>query len=77
MPFFTTEDLLEYMYNEMKPEHSAQLEEALQNDWALQQKLGVLREAQQKLKATPLRSPRTSTVSAILRYAEKNLHLSN
>ena len=77
MPNFTTEDLLEYMYDEMEPLHSAQLEEALQNDWALKQKYGVLREAQQKLQETPLRSPRMATVAAILRYAEKNLHLSN
>ena len=78
MPNFTTEDLLIYMYDEMESsEQISQLEQALNSDWALKQKFRVLVEAQEKLQKMPLRSPRTSTVDFILRYAEKNLHLSN
>ena len=74
MPNFTTEDLLVYMYNEMEPGQSTQLELALQTDWALKQKYLVLKEAERTLQQTPLRSPRVITIDAILRYAEKNLH---
>ncbi len=77
MPNFTTEDLLVYMYEEMEEDQSAQLELALQTDWALKQKYLVLMGSEQKLQQTPLRSPRVATVNAILRYAEKNMHLSN
>lgn len=77
MPNFTTEDLLVYMYNEMESEKSIELEQALQSDWALQQKFTVLIEAQEKLYQTPLCSPRATTVSNILRYAELHLPVSN
>ena len=77
MPNFTTEDLLVFMYNEMESEKSNQLEKALQNDWALQQKYNVLIEAQERLYRTPLCSPRATTVDNILRYAELHLPISN
>lgn len=77
MPNFTTEDLLAYMYNELESKQSTQLEQALQTDWALQQKLQVLTEAQQKLNEMPLLSPRAATVDNILRYAELHSHVSN
>ena len=77
MPNFTTEDLLVYLYHEMNPEQSADVEQALQNDWALQQKYQVIKEAQQLLTGTKLLSPRKKTVNKILKYAACNLHFSN
>ncbi len=76
MPNFTTEDLLLYIYNEMNPKQAAELEQSLENDWALKQKLQVLREAQEKLNRIQLKSPRTKTLDFILRYASSKLHLS-
>lgn len=77
MPNFTTEDLLVFMYNEMNPNQAAEIELALQTDWALKQKYQVLREAQEKLSQIPLRSPRQTTVNNIRKYAGSKLHLSN
>ncbi len=77
MPNFTTEDLLLYMYNEMEPTDSSNLESALQADWALKQKFQVLIEAQKRLYNTRLLSPRSKTISSILKYAKASFHLSN
>ncbi len=77
MPNFTTEDLLAYMYNELESKQSIRLEQALQTEWALQQKLEVLTEAQQQLNETPLCSPRATTIENIVRYAELHSHVSN
>ena len=77
MPNFTTEDLLVYLYEEMEPAQAQELETALQSDWALRQKYGVLQEAQATLDTYPLSSPRSASISRILGYAEASLHLSN
>ncbi len=77
MPNFTTEDLLAYMYNELESKQSTQLEQALQKEWALKQKLEVLTEAQQQLNEMPLLSPRTTTIENIVRYAELHSQVSN
>jgi len=77
MPNFTTEDLLLYMYNELKPEETSKLESTLQTEWALKQKFQVLSEAEERLNHTRLSSPRSETVNAIMRYAELNVQVSN
>ena len=77
MPNFTTEDLLVYLYDEMKPDQARELEDSLGSDWALHQKYQVFLEARTNLDAQPLYSPRVASVSRILAYAEESLHLSN
>ncbi len=44
MPNFTTDDLLLYLYGELDTKQVILIENALQTDWALQQKLQVLKE---------------------------------
>jgi len=69
MPNFTTEDLLLYMYNEMSNLEKAALEQELQNNWALREKLQVLKESENSLRKFKLQGPRNKTVDAIMQYA--------
>jgi len=68
MKNFTPEDLLEFHYKEMTAEQSVELQEELQQNWALRQKLEVIREAAKRLDKS-IESPRREAISRILAYA--------
>ncbi|HMU44755.1 MAG TPA: hypothetical protein PKC72_00240 [Chitinophagaceae bacterium] len=71
MTNFTPEDLLLYLYNETSEEQTAAIEEALQKDWTLREKLTVLKTSMQRLdKITE--SPRTKVVLNVLNYAREH-----
>ena len=74
MPKFTTEDLLLFLYDEMKVDQKKELEAALQTDWALSQKYQVLKEAHDKLNNIKITAPRSKTIAAIMQYAEESIH---
>jgi hypothetical protein len=57
MTLFTPEDLVMYLYQETSPEKTAAIELALQNDWALREKLQLLRESVGDLSHMPLTLP--------------------
>ncbi len=69
---FTTEELIQYLYKETSPARTAQIEEMLQNDWSLREKLEVLQNSMQILN-TPLESPRTETILNVLNYARETV----
>jgi hypothetical protein len=71
MTLFTPEDLLTYLYQETSPEKTAAIELALQNDWALREKLQLLRESVRELEHQPLSSPRTEVILRVLDYAKQ------
>ncbi len=68
MNTYTPEDLVLYLYNEMEAPRRVALEEALEIDWTLREKLGVLKTTLQRLDRT-LESPRTEVILNILRHA--------
>jgi predicted Ser/Thr protein kinase len=68
MSNFTPEDLLLYLYNEMDAANRAALEQSLEKDWTLREKLGVLKTSMQRLDRL-VQSPRTEVILDILRYA--------
>lgn len=72
MANFTPEDLLLYLYNEMEPASKLELEKALETDWTLREKLGVLKTSMQRLDRL-IQSPRTEVVLNILRHASQQL----
>lgn len=72
MANFTPEDLLLYLYNEMEPASRLELEKALETDWTLREKLGVLKTSMQRLDRL-VQSPRTEVVLNILRHASQQL----
>jgi hypothetical protein len=65
---YTPEDLVLYLYNEMEAPRRVALEEALETDWTLREKMGVLKTTLQRLDRT-LETPRTEVILNILRYA--------
>ncbi len=68
MPNFTTEDLIQFIYQETSKEQSMAIEKAIQTDWTLREKFEALKDSQQRLNDI-LESPRPQSVLAILEYA--------
>ena len=69
---FTPEELIQYLYKETSPARTAQIEEVLQHDWTLREKLEVLKNTLQAID-TPLESPRTEAVMNVLNYARESV----
>lgn len=67
---FTPEELIQYLYKETSPARTAAIEDALQHDWTLREKLEVLENSVQGLNQ-PLESPRTEAVMNIMNYARE------
>lgn len=69
---FTPEELVQYLYHETSPEKTAAIENALQHDWSLREKLEVLKSSTDCLDKG-LESPRTQSVLNVLAYARETL----
>jgi hypothetical protein len=65
---FTPEDLLQYLYKETGPTRTRAIEEALESDWTLREKLTVLQESKARLNRL-IEAPRTETILRIIEYA--------
>ncbi len=70
MSIFTPEDLILYLYQETSPEKTAAIQQAIANDWALQEKFNVIKTSVEQLN-TDLYEPRTDTVLNVLNYARE------
>ena len=67
---YSPEDLLLYLYKETNPEATAAIEQALQEDWTLREKLAVLKTSMERLNSIVV-SPRTEVILNVLRYARQ------
>ena len=65
---YSPEDLILYLYRETSAETTAAIEEALQKDWTLREKLAVLKTSAERLNSITT-VPRTEIVLNILKYA--------
>jgi hypothetical protein len=70
MTNFTPEDLLLYLYKETSAQQTADIEQALAKDWALREKLAVLKASMQRLDKLVV-TPRTEIVLNVLNKARK------
>ena len=68
MENYTTDDLIQYLYQEKSDEEMKAIEAALQKDWDLNEQFKSLKEAKQGLNKLVV-SPRQQSVTAILDYA--------
>lgn len=68
---FTTEDLLQYLYQETSKEKSAAIKEALATDWSLNEVFQTLKAGINKLDEISF-SPRSKTIANLMRYAGKS-----
>jgi len=73
---YTPEDLLEYLYKETDPRRTQAIEEALETDWTLREKLAVLQASRARLDRL-IEFPRTETILRILHYARQEKVSSN
>ena len=71
MTNFTPEDLLLYLYKETSPQQTAAIEQALKQDWALREKLSVLKTSMERLEKIT-ESPRTEVILNVLNYARES-----
>lgn len=74
MQNFTTESLVQYLYNELDPESAQALEAELQTNWALREKLQTLEEVQKRLSRMPLPELRANALDRIFATAHQ-LHI--
>ena len=70
MTNFTPEDLLLYLYKETSSKKTEAIATALQNDWALREKLEVLKASMLRLDKIT-QSPRTEVVLNVLHHARE------
>jgi hypothetical protein len=70
MTKFTPEDLLLYLYKETSLQQTAEIEKALAKDWALREKLAVLKTSMQRLDKL-VETPRTEIVLNVLNHAKE------
>jgi len=68
---FTSEDLIQYVYNETSLQKTAAIKAALESDWTLKEKYVDIISAHSTLEKVNL-SPRKQVVDRILAYAEKS-----
>jgi hypothetical protein len=71
MTNFTPEDLLLYLYKETSTTQTAAIEAALKKDWALREKLDVLKASMERLDKLAV-SPRTEVVLNVLNHAREH-----
>lgn len=67
---YSPEDLLRYLYKETSPEETAAIEQAIETDWTLKEKLAVIKTSMERLNNIIV-SPRTETILNVLKYAAK------
>lgn len=65
----TLEDLVLYMHKELTAAKNAEVENELEQNWALKEKYNVLLESFNRINNIKLQSPRMQTVNAIMQYA--------
>ncbi len=70
MTNFTPEDLLLYLYKESSVKKTAAIEDALEKDWTLREKLTVLKASMQRLDKITT-APRTEVVLNVLNYSRE------
>lgn len=70
MNHFTTEDMIRYLYNEMSPEETRLVNEALASDWILKEKFEMLKASKNDLDNIHF-APRNSSINSIMQYAEQ------
>jgi hypothetical protein len=72
MSIFTPEDLILFVYQETSPENTASIQNAIANDWALQEKFNVIKTSVEQL-TTELYAPRAEAVLNVLNYARETM----
>ena len=68
---FTPEEILLYLYKESSTELTTAIEEEIKKNWALREKLAVMKTAMERLNNITV-SPRMEVVLNVLRHSSQN-----
>lgn len=66
---FTNDDVIAYIYNELPIDSFYAFEKALETNWALQEKVAIIRAVKMRLNELPVQSPSQSCIDRIMAYA--------
>jgi hypothetical protein len=72
MTKFTSEDMIQYLYNETSVQKTAAIEAALDTDWLLRESFEQMKADQMNLEEVNF-SPRDEAVNRILQHATKKV----
>ncbi len=72
MTKFTSEDMIQYLYNETSVQKTAAIEAALDTDWLLRESFEQLKADQMNLEEVNF-SPRDEAVNRIIQHAAKKV----
>lgn len=76
MAYYTSEDLIQYLYHEISEEEAKGIEKALQTDWDLKEEFEALKATKQGLDKL-VTSPRPQSITAILNYAKSTAEIAH
>lgn len=68
----TPEELIRYLYKETSAEQNAMIEQAIESDWTVREKLAVLKASIQRLDSIT-EKPRTEVVLNIINHAREKV----
>ncbi len=71
MEYYTSEDLIQFLYHETGEQKTKAIEKALETDWNLKEQFEALKVTKQGLDKL-ISSPRPQSIMAILNYAKKS-----
>lgn len=71
---YTTEELIQYLYQETSEDQTKAIEKALQTDWILKEQFEALKDSKKGLDKL-IASPRPQSIMAILNYARTSTEI--
>ena len=71
----TQDDLLHYLYKETNPETTAHIEQQIETDEDLRERLNVLKSAKVRLDKIKLISPDSRSVDSIFNYSKQGVEI--
>ena len=69
----TQDDLLQYLYSELSPERTNEIQQLLESDGELRERLSVLKASKNRLEKIKLISPDARSVENIFNYSEQGV----
>jgi len=73
MANITQDDLLQFLYNELSSERRKEIQQQLDTDTELQERLNVLKAAKGRLEKIKLLSPDDRSIDKIMNYSERGI----
>lgn len=71
-----TDELLLYIYDELSPVRKGEIEDCIESNWGIREKLNILKDSVKNMQsALKLKNPRSKAIETLKNYAAKNIKL--